>query len=1631
MFSCKSILAEELRGSSSASRFFLVACTVLLISSAAAAQPREDVKIEWRGYTFYTDQPLPPTSRALTLDAVPADEEGYFFVQFTGPITAEIKEQASAAGAELLVYVPNNAYVARMTGAERGRVEALAVVRWVGIYQPAMRLSRPLAGRLAGQPPPPPPPPPVLQFEKETPPPAAAAPEPAKLRLTVLLFPGVDVERLKRDVEDAGGTVTVEIENPYRPKLRVVIPEEGMTDLARVSGVMWIEEHKLPRLFNDTGRGVMSVEPVWTGPGLRGGGQVIGIADTGLDSGVNDASMHDDFEGPRIVNIVSLPVQPGTGALNVGADDGASDLNGHGTHVAGSAVGDGSTLAGAVYSGTAPEASLFFQAVEQFTDFPPSPDFPDGLYLTGIPGDLNDLFQPAYDAGARVHSDSWGDDDAGAYSVLSEEVDQFVWEHPDLVIVFAAGNEGVDIDADDLIDEGSVGSPGTCKNCLTVGASENDRPAIPDQWNGGYTPLIRDDQVADAPGGMAAFSSRGPTDANRIKPDVVAPGTMIVSTRTRATANTVFRRDDMESGVGLWTPDAPWTRVATTSHSATTSWHDSPAGNYANNVDVSLTWDPIDVSAGGSDKFLRLWTRSDLGSGDGWSIEVSDPIVGSGSAGPFNGSEPNWRPLIVGLGPWATASNLQVSVRLTSDNDGSTGDGLYIDDVQIVEGTFGFGLPSDYALAPAGGAEDANYMFLGGTSMATPLTAGAAALTRQYYADELHLGFVSAALVRATLIAGAADITPGQYGGITEVPPRPNNVEGWGRVDLANTLFPAAPTVLDHVDELAGLGPGDMRTYDLEVTDASVPVIVTMVYHDFPGPSIVNQLDLSVETPAAVTLHPNGLAGPDLLNNVEQIVIPAPILGTYTITVDAPNVPEGPQPYALVTRAGGSLVHREPVDVMLVLDYSASMWSPACPTCAPKHEVLKDAVEIFVQLWTALAVPDDRLGVTYFRTDVSDFDVAGDVLLPVVANAPGIITDVRNQDPSDNTVMGGGLQSAINRLTDAARPRSIVLFTDGMQNVNPRVLEIDDSPPPDAFHLEIDDRFGIDESNIDPTVPPTVLDTALDRSINTIGVGSTPAFSSLLTKIAAKTDGVTHLTTAPDEDLRRFFVEELVDVLRDFSPQLIAYRHGTLGEGGAAETFTVNRGARQLVLKLSGQRGDQLGFRVEKDGADVSRLGHFIHGPFYSIFSIDLPASSHGAAVEAEGDWLMRIGGVAGAAYQVAAIADEPQLGYEFSVGGAVHQVAEPLDLAVRLSLDGAPLPGATRVSARVLRPGAGVGTLLATTATPDLDGLVTEGAATAGQRKLQILLQDSAFYRRLRPTGLRVNLADNGDGTYTGHFDDTVVPGSYQVVFEVEGEHPAVGKFRRTETRSTLVEFGRADFRDSDVRIVRRDPSGDGKGFYLLVRPRDSYGNFLGLDYAHRIVVTTSEGSVGPARDLLDGSYELPLLVPPGSDPQVRLEVMGEPLLDRPLSKIPGSGGRWSLSLHLGRGYPVGDFDTFFDPDSLIEIDVERQIRPRWSLRGVAGRYGFDPSFDVDGLTISARRYWPRPWGRLFAEFGPGYYDPDFLDASLGLSLGYGADRPLTPRLRGELGADYIRIFNDGDDIEFIAFKAGISYSF
>ena len=363
-------------------------------------------------------------------------------------------------------------------------------------------------------------------------------------------------------------------------------PVAAMSKVVEAPGLVRVEEKTIPKLRNNVarmviGQGVVSSNP--SGLGLTGKGELASVADTGLDTG-DPTTVHADFHG-RIKNIKSFPIASSWTSLvtNPGGDDGPGDfVSGHGTHTAGSLLGDGSRAAALGLSpiqGMAPEARLAFQAIEQAPKWtsdaqlsffqqgvkPPS----SGLY--GIPDDLRELFQAAYDQRARVHSNSWGGGGEGRYDGQSESVDRFVWEHRDFLVLFAAGNDGRERSPrGETIALGSITPPATAKNCVTVGACENDRPtefttatygqSWPDAFpNGG----ISQDKMTDSVDHLAAFSSRGPCQTGRRKPDVVAPGTFVLSTRSSKIAGNNFgsaayppAKDDYmyECGTSMATP---------------------------------------------------------------------------------------------------------------------------------------------------------------------------------------------------------------------------------------------------------------------------------------------------------------------------------------------------------------------------------------------------------------------------------------------------------------------------------------------------------------------------------------------------------------------------------------------------------------------------------------------------------------------------------------------------------------------------------------------------------------------------------------------------------------------------------------------------------------------------------------------------------------------------------------------------------------------------------------------------------------------------------------------------------------------------------------------------------------------
>jgi serine protease AprX len=494
-----------------------------------------------------------------------------------------------------------------------------------------------------------------------------------------------------------------------------------------VDAAVGIQENE-PLSGFETGTKVMKFDAAWA-KGFTGKGQIAAYADTGLDVG-DLSKIHPDFQGAvkngEILGLYSKSWE---------------DPMGHGTHVAGSIAGRG-TFSGGAIKGGAYDAMLVVQSMW-------SP------MMGGLmpPNEMGKIFDQASADGAIVHSDSWGSPKAlGEYDSFAQQVDEWTFSHPDLTVMFAAGNSGVDDDHDGRIDSNSIGSPATAKNCISVGASENkvstggiQAPVSKlrtgkDHWG---TEPIYSSFLSDNENGIAMFSSRGPTRDGRIKPDIMAPGTNILSTKSQ------------------------------------------------------------------HPKAEDLWGRY---------------------------------------------------------ND--------------------------------------HYLWSGGTSMATPLAAGAVAVSRQYMTEKMGVKNPTSALMKAVMMHNAVDMYPGQYGTGTPTQEilthRPNHDEGYGRVDVEAVTSMDSSTHI--ADERQGVAAGEEKSYDVTVGVGGT-LLANMVYMDAPASpnaaqALVNDLDLVLVKPDGSQFSPN-----DHTNNHEIIEQSGLAPGNYKLIVKGTSVPQGlngRQPYALI-----------------------------------------------------------------------------------------------------------------------------------------------------------------------------------------------------------------------------------------------------------------------------------------------------------------------------------------------------------------------------------------------------------------------------------------------------------------------------------------------------------------------------------------------------------------------------------------------------------------------------------------------------------------------------------------------------------------------------------------------------------
>jgi subtilisin-like proprotein convertase family protein len=829
---------------------------------------RSDRAILLENALLDTTQPGPSIPDHLRAQGDP----GSYVVQARGLIDAGFRSLLTAAGASVVAYIPNNAYLVRASEAVAEQLQGDPRTQSVLPYEPYYKL-KPSLLKLA----------------------VPQQPLPDGSVLNVLLFADARDQTLAA-LGDLGAKVLGQDQSPFGPVVQVVPPVESLPLLAGLPGVQELELAAARVPANDLSRVAIGVATdTLTSSnylGLTGTNVLVNVNDSGVDA------THPDLSLRVFANSTNALVDP----------------NGHGTHVAGiiassgasstSPVNVGALASGSVsnasFRGKAPAAKLFVQPLGMMTK-----PFTDGATLTW-PSDSG-LQQGAAQTNAFISNNGWNyvgvdsqtyDLHAASYDAAVRDALPTVSGSQPLLLVFPAGNGGGGDDNGGTGNPDTVESPATAKNVITVGAIEQPRYITNQTWicsmvNGTNSCLTNQPWLAmtDSSNQVASFSSRGNVGIGvegqfgRFKPDVVAPGTFVVSTKsaqwdTNAYYNPTGNIYFPYPGVILASNELYYGSIFVPDNAVQVNLAAVP------NTNSPVPFPDLPI-------FVKL---SDY------------PTNGPGGYDFVGTNEVSWPPdyPLTQVGTFwyfavANYSTGAVDFDLVTDIVVTNELGNYL---QVLAGM-------NDALGPY-------YRYESGTSMAAADASGQLALMQEFFESRLKLTSHSPALFKAMLINGARPVS-GVYDFNVQAAV---NFQGWGLINLPTSL-PGSLTnvagatnsiIIIDQDPTNALATGQSHTRRVSLSPAArnQPLRITLVWTDPPGDPIVsvklvNDLNLVVtnldtsevfygndieagsdfNTPWATNTVPNV----DSVNNVENVYLTPSlesngVLGTnYSVTV--------------------------------------------------------------------------------------------------------------------------------------------------------------------------------------------------------------------------------------------------------------------------------------------------------------------------------------------------------------------------------------------------------------------------------------------------------------------------------------------------------------------------------------------------------------------------------------------------------------------------------------------------------------------------------------------------------------------------------------------------------------------------
>ncbi len=563
-----------------------------------------------------------------------------------------------------------------------------------------------------------------------------------------------------------------------------------------------------------------------------------------------------------------------------------------------------------------------------------------------------------------------------------------------------------------------------------------------------------------------------------------------------------------------------------------------------------------------------------------------------------------------------------------------------------------------------------------------------------------------------------------------------------------------------------------------------------------------------------------------------------------------------------------------PLDIEMVMDVSDSMNSPSPtePGGDSKLAIMKQASGMIVDFLADNHDINNRLGITWFSDNASEYtNLGGDKLLTIRNNKDSIKTQIDNQETGICTAMGAGLQTALDTLSASSGKKFTILLTDGMQNINPQVVQV-------GSHYEIVDNGSYlcgGHSNVSER--PGINIASYDTRVHTIGVGIAANYTSLLQDIASETGGFYRATNDPENDLDYIYFLDLCSCMAGASPTMIHHGVGALGTeyNQKVETFSLNRSVRKItaVLAWKEHHGASLTFWLRGPDGTLLNINNAMKSyENHCMATIYLPRRQNGVEVSHVGQWQMIICGATpgdSVDYHAFIIGEDRDVHYGLELEPRRFEVGDILPIKINLRELGKPVLNFKEIKLETIQPKESLAELLAdfraTRYELARDVIVASDKFESDPTlmKIRAMSKHPQYRHRLKPS--RKTLSLKRDEFECGMSEKEIIvpiklekPGMASFKIDISGETSANGPINRSDMVSVFVKTGKIEPKKSDINIIEIS-SKKFPGVVINVTPRDKHNNLLGSGLSGSVeVISGGKKLERKIEDFIDGSYHI-----------------------------------------------------------------------------------------------------------------------------------------------------------------------------